>query len=58
MATKTKTAEKEPRYTREALLRDFRFAHVQRDFLGVILNKPFYTIWEAEKAVSTFFEKE
>lgn len=58
MAAKKKPAESDPQYTRESIMRDPRFSRVQRDFLGVILSKPFYTIKEAEKAVSNFFEKE
>lgn len=46
------------RYTREALMRDPRFSWIQKDFLGVILSSPFYTIEEAEKAVSNFLRKD
>lgn len=45
-------------YSREALMRDARFSGIQRDFLGIILEKPFYTIEEAEKEVSHFFRKD
>ena len=46
------------KYTREALLQDPRFAKYQKDFLGVILSKPEYTMAEAVKTVKAFFEKE
>lgn len=46
------------KYTREVLLRDRRFARYQPDFLRTVLNKPEYTLAEAEKAVRTFFGKE
>lgn len=45
-------------YTREALLADKRFSQYQKDFLGVILSKPYYTLAEAIKVVEAFFEKE
>lgn len=45
------------RYSREAILKDKRFSGYQRDFLKVILKKEFYTIAEAKKAASAFFEK-
>ena len=51
-------AEKsEQKYTQEALLRSKEFAHVQRDFLSVLLAKPEYTISEAKKVVEDFFGK-
>ncbi len=46
------------KYSREALLKDKRFSSYQKDFLGVVLSKPEYTIAEAEKAVNDFFKKE
>lgn len=46
------------KFTREALLKDKRFSKYQRDFLGVVLNKPEYTLAEATKVVEAFFEKE
>nr|DAD70881.1 MAG TPA: hypothetical protein [Siphoviridae sp. ctvok7] len=46
------------KFRREVILKDPRFAKYQKDFLGVILSKPEYTIAEAEKAVKAFFEKE
>ena len=61
MAKKTdfiSSPEAEKRYTPKAIMRDKRFAHIQKDFLGIILTKPFYTIQEALKAVSDFFAKE
>ena len=58
MAKKEQTNLDEKRYTREALMRDPRFSGIQRDFLGVILKQPFYTIAEAEKTVSNFFGKD
>lgn len=51
-------AQAEKKYTREALLRDKRFSIYQRDFLAAVLNKPEYTIAEAEKAAAAFFGKE
>lgn len=50
-----KTSKK---YAREELLKSKRYAAYQRDFLAAVLNKPQYTISEADKAVSDFFEKE
>lgn len=46
------------KYTREALLKSKRFSSYQKDFLAAVLNKPEYTIAEAEKAVEAFFGKE
>ena len=51
-------APAEKKYTREALIRDQRFAVYQRDFLSAVLSKPEYTIAEAERAVAEFFGKE
>lgn len=53
-----KSAAEGKRYTPAAIMRDQRFSHVQKDFLKVILDKPFYTMEEAGQAVSHFFEKE
>lgn len=50
MATKT-----EKKFKREVLLRDPRFSCYQKDFLGVILKNPEYTIKEAQEAVEAFF---
>ena len=50
--------DKVKKYTREALLRSKKFSGYQRDFLAVVLNKPEYTMKEAEKAVKAFFGKE
>lgn len=50
--------DKIKKYTREALLQSKRFAGYQRDFLAVVLNKPEYTLKEAEKAVQDFFGKD
>lgn len=51
--------EKKPEtFTREALLRDRRFARYQPDFLRAVLRKPVYTLDEAVKAVEAFFGKE
>lgn len=47
----------EKQYTPEALIRGGRYAGRQRDFLKAILNKPLYTLTEADKAVSDFFNK-
>lgn len=49
-----KTSKK---YAREELLKSKRYAAYQRDFLAAVLNKPQYTISEADKAVSAFFGK-
>ena len=46
---------KQEKYTREALLKSKRFSCYQRDFLGVILSKPEYTLAEATKVVKAFF---
>lgn len=46
------------KYTREAILRDPRFAKYQKDFLSVILSKPTYTLAEARKIAKEFFDKE
>lgn len=43
-------------YTREALLKSGRFAAYQKDFLGAVLDKPAYTLAEAEQAVRDFFK--
>lgn len=58
MAKREQNKTKEKRYTREALMRDARFSGIQRDFLRVVLKEPFYTIKEAEEAVSIFFRKD
>ena len=46
---------KQKKYTRVALLKSKRFSSYQRDFLGVILSKPEYTLAEATKVVKAFF---
>lgn len=46
---------KQKKYTREALLKSKRFSSYQRDFLGVVLSKPEYTLAEATKVVKAFF---
>ena len=46
---------KQKKYTREALLKSKRVSCYQRDFLGVILSKPEYTLAEATKVVKAFF---
>ena len=43
--------EKETQYRREVLLKDPRFARYQPDFLAAVLNKPYYTLAEAQAAV-------
>lgn len=45
------------KFRREVILKDPRFKKYQKDFLGVILSKPEYTIAEAEKAVKAFFKE-
>lgn len=45
------------KYKREAILKDSRFSQYQKDFLGVVLSKPEYTIAEAERAVKAFFKE-
>ena len=40
--------EKETQYRREVLLKDPRFARYQPDFLAAVLNKPYYTLAEAQ----------
>lgn len=49
---------KQPKFRREVLWKDPRFAKYQPDFLRVVLNKPYYTLAEAQKIVKAFFEKE
>lgn len=44
-------------YSREVLLKDSRFAGYQPDFLAVVLQKPFYTLAEAEAAVKEFWKE-
>lgn len=46
------------KYTREALLKDRRFAGYQQDFLAAVLDRPEYTIAEAERTVKAFFESQ
>lgn len=46
---------KSKKFTREALLKSKRFAHIQPDFLRAILTKEAYTIAEANAAVKKFF---
>lgn len=46
------------KFKRGVILRDPRFKKYQKDFLGVVLRKPEYTIAEAEKAAKAFFKKE
>lgn len=46
---------KQKKYTREALLKSERFSCYQKDFLGVILSKPEYTLAEAKRVVKAFF---
>lgn len=45
------------KFKREVLLKDPRFAKYQQDFLGVVLCKPEYTLYEAMKTVKNFFER-
>ena len=49
---------KQKKYTREALLKSKRFSAYQKDFLGVVLSKPEYTLAEATKVVKAFFDAE
>lgn len=55
--TAVKKTEQQPKiyYEREELLKSKRYGHVQKDFLGAILNKEKYTLEEADEAVSSFF---
>ena len=41
-------AKADKKFKREVLLRDPRFSWCQKDFLGVVLKEPEYTIDEAE----------
>lgn len=50
-------AKADTKYTREVLIKDARYAHVQQDFLGVILHEPMYTLKEADDAINKFFGK-
>lgn len=49
--------KEETQYTREVLIRDARYAHIQQDFLGAILSKPMYTLSEADEAINKFFNR-
>lgn len=49
--------KEETRYSRAVLLKDPRFAGYQKDFLAAVLNKPFYTLAEAEAAVKDFWKE-
>ena len=53
-----KDSNVEKKFAREALLKSKRYAQYQRDFLAAVLNKPEYTLAEADKAVSAFFGKD
>lgn len=46
------------KFTREVILRAPQFAKYQPDFLGVILDRPEYTIAEARKIAEAYFKKE
>ena len=48
----------QPKYNREVLINSDLFAEYQKDFLAALLPKPKYTIAEAQKIVSDFFNKE
>ena len=48
---------KTKKYTREAILASDLFKGYQRDFVSALLVKPEYTIAEAKKIVSVFFDK-
>lgn len=55
----TATATATPkRFTPDALIRSGRYAHVQKDFLRVVLKQPTYTIEEADKAIAGFLREE
>ena len=58
MAEKTKTAQKLKKFKREALLKSKHFSYVSKDFLKAILTEEYYTIEEAEKAISEFYRGE
>lgn len=47
--------KKEKQFPRRALLADSRFQEYQPDFLAVILDKPFYSLAEAQKIAEAFF---
>ena len=49
--------EKETQYRREVMLKDPRFARYQPDFLAAVLNKPYYTLAEAQAAVKDFWKE-
>lgn len=55
MAEKTKTSRELKKFKREALLKSKHFSYVPQDFLQAILTEEYYTIEEAEKAVSEFY---
>ncbi len=46
------------KYSREALLRSKEFSGYQKDFLGVLLCRPEYTLQEARRIVKNFYQKE
>lgn len=46
------------KYYREALLRSKEFSGYQKDFLGVLLCRPEYTLQEARRIVKNFYQKE
>ena len=48
---------KAKKYTREAILASDLFKDYQRDFVSILLVKPEYTLAEAKRIVSAFFEK-
>lgn len=45
------------KYKREAILASDVFKGYQRDFVSALLDKPEYTLAEAKKIVSAFFNK-
>lgn len=49
--------QEEPKFSREVLLKDPHFAGYQQDFLAAVLNKPFYTLAEAQAAVKSFWKE-
>ncbi len=48
---------KNTKYTREALIASEHFKGYQKDFVSAILVKPEYTLAEAKKVVSAFFNR-
>ena len=51
------TKPKEPKYTKEAIAASKEFSGYQRDFVHAILQDEYYTLREAKKTVTAYFNK-